>query len=168
MANLTATVTLHVEATDTLPISGTVLTSYGVPCKPPDIQRIYSNGTAANQGTKFYQVKKTATAALSTTDLTTVVCSDGTVGISHVREGIIWIDDTDATHTANLTTPTNSFLLRFLGGTAPTITLQPGVPWAFPACPLATTGYTVDSTHKTIDFDPGSATIIYRILIIGD
>lgn len=166
MANLTATVTLHAEATDTLPISGTVLTPYGVPCKPPDIQRIYSNGTAANQGTKFYQAKKTATAALSTTDLTAVVCSDGTTGFTHVREIILWNDD--ATNVITLTTPTNSLLLRFLGGTSPTVILQPGVPWAVPAIPLATTGYLVDSTHKTIDVDPGSNTCIYRILVIGD
>ena len=168
--NLTATIGLHLDLLDTITTGPTVGQPYSVPYRPADLQFNYltSIGTGnALYAAKFAFVKGTATAAVVDTDLTSVVCEDGTTGLTHVRELIVFNDDATNTLSLNLSV-SNSFGVRFAAGTSVVVPIPPGSFFRMPAIPNAANGYVVDSTHKVVEVDPSTHTIAFRILALGD
>ena len=165
MANLAGTVNLQVSLTDTLPVGATRLTAYPVPAKPADASIAYSNGTGANQGQKFYMTSQTATAAVVDTDLTAVVCSDGTTGFTNFRELVIYNDHATANLTFGL--GTNPVTSLFMGGTTPTLIIAPGGVFRH-TVPLGANGLVISGTAKVARVDPGAATVPFRMIVVGN
>lgn len=170
MASVNATIATKVTLSDSIPAGSNVITAYAVPCNPDDasLTTMFNPGTGPHQANKFYQhIGTPAASTPDTLDLTAVIASDGTTGLTHVRDGFVFNNDPNAVLT--LFGDTNSLASRFLGGTTPTVIIQPLTFWRIPPILLAAIGYLLDATHKTIKFDPGtSATAAYKLIIIGD
>ncbi|HXS24479.1 MAG TPA: hypothetical protein VN719_09630 [Gemmatimonadales bacterium] len=162
-ANVSGGFTLSSNLVFAIPAGANVLTAYNVPIQP-NANYSYTPGTGANQMNKGYQASGNAAAAPVSIDLTTVVCVDGSTGLAHVRELLIFNDD--PTHTLNWDmTIVNSLLGPFTVATKWTI---PPLSHARIANPASAAGWTVDSTHKIVDLDPGANTIAYRLVAGGD
>lgn len=160
------TVSTNVNVTVAVPASGNVLSAQNLPVQVSQ-SLTYTAGTAANQVNKVATVGGTATASPASIDLTSVVCVDGQVGFSHIREVIAYDDDATNGLLWDFTA-TNALTAMFsAGGTTAKLTVQPGAHQRF-AKPLGTNGYVVDSTHKIVSLDPGANTIAYRVIILGD
>lgn len=148
-----------------VPASGNVLTAYTVPIQPSH-SVAYTAGTAANQINKGAQAGGSAAASAATIDLSTVTCVDGTTGLSHVREYVIYNDSTTAALTLDLTV-SNSLKEWVSAGTGTKLTIEPGAVFRV-SKPKGTNGYVVDSTHKIVTLDPGANTVAYRAIFLGD
>jgi hypothetical protein len=127
---------------------------------------VYTNGsTAANQANRTYYFSGTATATPTTINLSTIVCADGSVGMTHVRELWIYNDDTVDTETLTCFGGTTPFAPH-LAGTTPTQVIWPGgLPGGF-SKPLGVAGHAV-STNVNVKIDPGAATVPFRVYILG-
>lgn len=145
---------------------GTNLAGYTIPVNPQG-QASYSAGTGASQASKVYQASLSLAAAVTSLDLTTVVCVDGTTGFSHVREVIIFNDSATDGQTITLDNVSNTITGYWLGGTTPTTSIQAGTNWR-QSKPLGSAGWVVNSTNKILALDPGAATIACRVVILGD
>jgi len=144
------------------------LTGYSISIQPAMAAASpgWTNGSAAHQVSKAYQLSGTATAVATDIDLATVICADGTTGFTRVRIFAIYNDAT--LDTAILTTGggTNPFK-PYLTGTTPTISIEPGGV-LFLIKPLGTLGWLVDETNKVLRLDPGAATVPFRVVIFGN
>lgn len=142
---------------------GTGLNTYSVAVQP-DTSTSYTTGTGANQAQRVAQVSGTATAAPADTNLATVVCVDGSVGFSHVREVIVFNDH--ASSDLLLDGSVANGWVAYQSGTAK-ITV-PASSSIRLSKPKGTNGWTVDNTHKVVSLDPTAATIPYRVYVLGD
>jgi hypothetical protein len=170
MALVSGTVTLAVAMQDNPQVSATRLSAYVIPIQPAQAPGsvIWSNGPLANQVSKCAEVSATATAAVVDTDLTTVVCTDGTIGLSHVRIILFYNDALAAAPTAVLLLGLGSTAFTpYLSGTTPTLTVEPGACIALTK-PNGAAGWVVDGTHKIFRVDPAAATVPFRVLFFGD
>lgn len=156
--------TTSAALTFTIPGGGNVLNGYTITV-PVGGSRIYNPGTGPGQANKVATLGGTTTISTPVTiDLTAVVCVDGAVGMTHVRELVV--ENDDATNILKLDfTVTNSIL--FNEEAAAKIDVQPGSTMAF-SKPLGTNGFVVDGTHKIVTLDPGAAAIPYKVVLLGD
>ena len=127
---------------------------------------IWANGTGAGQGNRIFYLADTAVASTPyIINLSTIVCIDGSVGMTHVRDGLIpndaIIDGRILTYGGG-TTP----FQPFLAGTTPTLIIPAGGVFRIPPKPLGTLGYVV-STAVNIKLDPGAVDVPFRILLLG-
>jgi hypothetical protein len=166
---ISGTIKLVVGITDALAAGATRLNAFNVPVQP-EHSLTYSDGTTANKANRVYQASGTTT--ISTPfdiDLATVVCADGSVGFTRVREIVIYNDSTtdgQILKFGNDGVGTNLFLAGLLG-TTPQYQIEAGAPMRF-SKPIGTTGMLVDGTHKNVRIDPGAAAIPYRIFVLGN
>jgi hypothetical protein len=170
MSTLSASVTLRISSVDSVPTGAAVGTPYTVPYQPADATANYLTSNGA--GTAGYATKhafKTGSAAAATVgiDLTALTCSDGTTGFSHLREYVVFNDHATAALKINMTIA-SSFCTNYVSGTSVTESIPAGSCYRMPSPLLANNGYTVDSTHRFIEIDPGASTITYRFFAIGD
>lgn len=170
MADLAATFSDSASIQHNLPVGNDRVSAISVPYAPTsNITRTYSSdtasGTGANGALRYYQKSNSLVATTVDIDLTAAICSDGTVGLTHWRELRVWNLSTADDLTLGL--GTNPITASFMGGTTPTVTIPPGGVFV-QAKPLGTNGYVVDSTHKILRLNSGSATVSYRVLILGD
>lgn len=166
-------VQLSTSLTVAVAATGNVLTAYSVPTQV-SLPLTYSAGNGANQANKVAQLGGTLNATTLDTDLTSIVCTDDTVGFSHVRELLIINDATNASYTlatGNDGVVTNAFSPSMTatgnGATGATFAIEPGSPYRA-AKPLGTAGWVVDTTHKKLRIDAGANAVAYRIIIVGD
>lgn len=141
-----------------------VISPYTIAATPDDTAT-YGAGTGPNQANRLATPSGTTTiSTLVTIDLSTIVCVDQAVGFGHLRELIVYNDDT-----ANVLrydpTVTNSFLGPLV--TAAKIDVPPGSVLRF-SRPLGTNGWVVDGTHKVLTLDPGAFAVPYRVMLLGD
>jgi hypothetical protein len=125
----------------------------------------FSDGTSANKFTKCYYFSGSAAATPTIINLSTIVCTDGTVGMAYVRAIIGANDNTTDGQTliyGGGTTPFNPDS----GGTTPTTTIQAGAAKLLVYKPLGTTGHAV-STNINLKFDPTAATVAFRVWVFG-
>lgn len=170
MNTLGATISVSIKIDQTLGAGPNRVTDASAPYKPADAVTNYNSstnsGTGANGALRYFERSGSLVATTIDFDLFTEACSDGTAGLDHVRDGWIWNDSA----TDILTFGLGSFPITslFFGGTSVTVAIQPGGCWRIPPKPLGANGYVIDSTHRTVRLDSGSATILYRIVFIGD
>jgi hypothetical protein len=165
MANTTGSVSVQINMSDSIPAGSSHITGYSVPCRPTDNTVTYATaGTAANQVLRHASASGTASATPATLDLTTAATSDGTTGLAHVRVLALYNDD--GTNILTFGAGTNPFT-PMLGGTTPTVIIQPGSCVIFQH-PLGTNGWATGSGSKVVQLDPGSNNVAYRIVAIGD
>lgn len=125
----------------------------------------YANGTAASSVNRVYYFSGSAAATPTTINLSTIVALDGGVGFTHIREILIYNDNTTDGQTLIVgggTTPFNPDG----GGTTPTTTVQAGTCKRYVSKPLGTTGHAV-STNINLKIDPSASTVAFRVLILG-
>jgi hypothetical protein len=160
-------INLNCQLSVQVPAAGNNLSAYTVPVSPSS-QAAYAAGTAANQVNKVATVGGSAAASPVSIDLTSVVCVDGSTGFAHVRELIIFNDDTNDPHVLKLDmTVSNAFTNGYDTITAGKIDIAAGEAFRR-SKPIGTNGWVVDSTHKIVDIDPGANTVPYRVVIAGD
>lgn len=178
MSTTSGSISIQMQAKESLAASSSRLFGYDVPVQPSNTYTI-SDGDAAGtvtissnagtitvKGNRVYQASGSAAASAVNIDLTAVTNIDGTTGFSYVRALLIFNDATTTLYTLTTGAGSNPFA-PYLGGTSPTIAIDPG--GAFVAIKaLGTHGYTVDSTHKTLQLDPGSNTVPYRVVVVGN
>lgn len=178
MSTTSGNIAVTAQLRESLAASATRLQGYDVPIQPSNTYTI-SDGTGAGtvtvssgagsitlKGTRIYQAAGTAAASNVDIDLTAVTCVDGSTGFSYVRAILIFNDATTTAFTLTTGAGTNPFV-PYLGGTTPTVIIDPGS--MFMAYrPLATNGYTVDSSNKTVRLAPGSNSVPYRIVVVGN
>lgn len=178
MSTTSGSVSVNLQLRESLAASTSRLQGYDVPVQPSNTYTV-SDGTGAGtvtissnqgtitlKGTKIYQASGSAAASNVDIDLTTVTCVDGTTGFSYVRAILIFNDATTTAYTLTTGAGTSPFV-PYLAGTTPTVVIDPGSMFmAFR--PLATNGYTVDSSNKTVRLAPGSNTVPYRIVVVGN
>lgn len=164
MSVIAGSVKFSVNVTDTLAAGTTRPSAVAVPMQF-DKSLNYADGTTANKSTREYYYSGTATATPTVIDLSTIVCSDGSVGMTHVRECWVYNDDTVDTHTLSCFGGTTPFAPH-LAGTTPTQVIHPGgLPGGF-SKPLGTAGHAV-STNVNLKVDPGANTVAFRVWILG-
>lgn len=146
--------------------SGNVLSGYNVPVQPTALVTTYAAGTAAGLINRIASLAGSAAATPATIDLTTVVCVDGAVGFTHVREIIVYNDSTTAPLLLDCTVANSLIAFCSAGGATLKLIIEPGIPYRI-AKPLGTTGYTCTST-KYLTLDPAAATVAYRVILCGD
>lgn len=178
MSTTSGTVSVGVALKESLAASTARLVAYDVPVLPSN-GYTFSDGTGAGavsvssnvgaitlKGTKIYQASGSAAAANVDIDLTTVVNIDGTTGFSTVRGIMIFNDATTDAFILSTGAGTNPFK-PYLSGTTPTYAIEPGgVFVAFKA--LNAAGWTVDASNKVVRLAPGSNTVPYRIVVVGN
>ncbi len=168
MAATSGTITLAADFIDALPVSAARLTAFNLPVRYVQALAV-TNGAGPGLASKCYQSTTTLNAAAASIDLTAVTCTDGTTGFAHVRGLFVFNTDTTASHSVKIGDDgvgTNIFLGGFLG-TAPQRTVQASGFYA-DVIPIATNGYTVDSSHKNLRFDPGANLVVINIIVVGD
>lgn len=167
MANaINGSVTTSASITQALDAgAGGRITAYNVPIQPSETES-YTAGTGANMANKVAQAAGSAAAAVVDIDLSTIVCVDGSTGFTHIREVLVFNDDTIDAHTLLMGLGTTPFA-PWLAGTTPTIEIRGGASER-KSKPLGTLGWVVDSTHKIFRLDPGSNTVAYRVVFLGD
>lgn len=168
MPNISGTTSIQVNLTDAIASGAGHLTAYSVPCRPVDSTQNYAlpGGTGPNQAQRHYSTTNTLSASTPVSiDLTAVTTSDGTTGFAHVRGLFIYNDD--PTNVITFGGGSNPFV-PFLGGTSPTVVIQPGTCQPFQK-PLGTNGWAVSSGSKVVQLDPGTNAIAgYRVVAFGD
>ena len=164
MSVISGTIILSVDLKDTLAIGATRLSATSIPCRPADHSVTYGDGTAANSAQGIYQKSASLVATTIDIDMASTVQSNGTVGFTRWRELMISNDSTTDTLTVGLGAP--PFSLAFLGGRTPKILMPPGRCFR-QAKPLGSVGY-VTASQTIIRLNSGSATIAYRMVILGD
>lgn len=170
MANVTLKVTPGWTATQT-PASGFLA---GTTLQIPEILSVaLTNGTAANQIDLIYagtiSLASSTPQTLDLTSLTDVL--GGAVALARVK--LIAIKNKSTTDGQNVTAgnAASNAWSAMLGSTG-TITILPGTStnpdggWFINSAPN-TTGWPVDSTHKNLKLDPGSASISVDVVIAG-
>lgn len=159
-------ITLSSSLAQSLDAGATRLNQFTAPVQPSQTIS-YGPGTGPGQANKIYQASLSLAATPTSLDLTAVVCLDGSTGFSHVREVIVFNDDTNDAHTIVYDGSVSNAFAPFLAGTGPKITIQGGASER-KSRPLGTNGWTVDSTHKVVALDPGANTVACRVVIVGD
>jgi hypothetical protein len=114
---------------------------------------------------RVYYFSGSAAATPTTINLSTVVCADGGVGFTHIREIIVYNDATNDAHTLTVGGGTTPFL-GDLAGTSPTETVNAGTAKRYASKPLGAAGIAV-STAINLRVDPGANTIAFRVLVAG-
>src|SRR6185437_1077142 len=155
-------ITLSSSLVQQLDAGAARLNAFAVPVQP-SLTQSYAAGTGANQANNIYQASGSAAAAPVDTDLTTCVCVDGSTGFSHVREVILFNDDTNDAHTLLIDGSVSNAFAPYLQGTAPKLEVRGGAAER-KSHPIGTNGWTVDSTHKVFAIDPGANTVAYRLI----
>jgi hypothetical protein len=125
-----------------------------------------TDGSGDNQFLKL--ASGVLTLAISTPqelDLTAITGALGTVAFSTVKFLRIYNRNTTAANKVTVGGAASNAFLPGLGGTTPTYDVHAGgVDTKFR--PLGA-GWTVDSTHKALKFDPGSAAQVIEYVIAG-
>lgn len=178
MSTTAGTVSVGIQLRESLAASSARLIAYDVPVQPTNSYTfsdgstagtvsITSNaGTITIKGNKIYQASGTASATPTDIDLTTVTNVDGTTGFSYIRAMFIFNDATTDAYTLTTGGGTNPFK-TYLGGTTPTLAIDPGGVFIL-LKPLGTTGHAVtNSSNDIVRLDPGANNVPYRIVIVG-
>lgn len=167
MASTSGTIQLASTITDTLAAGATrpAAVAVSLQISGASATTTYSNGTAASQVSRAYYFTGSAAATPTTIVLSTIVCTDGGVGFTHVREILIYNDSSTDGQTLTVGGGTTPFTPD-LAGTSPTMTVQAGTSKRYVSKPLGTTGHAV-STNINLRIDPGASTITFRVLILG-
>lgn len=164
---ITGGAALSVTFTQQLDAGATRLNAYPVPVQPSQ-SASYTTGTAANQVQKLAQESGTTVASTPVDiDLSAIACVDGSTGLAHVRELIVFNDDATNVLTVGDDGVVTNAWDAWCSGTSPRVLVQPGGNLRITK-PLGTNGFAVDSTHKVLRLDPGSAAIAYRVVVAGD
>lgn len=164
MSVVTGSIRVASSIVDTLAAGATRPAQVSVPVGL-DHSISFTDGVTANKFNKCYYFSGSAVATPTVINLSTIVCTDGTVGMTHVRAIIAANDNTVDGETliyGGGTTPFNPEA----GGTTPTITIAPGSPKVLVYKPLGTTGHAV-STNINLKFDPSAATVAFRVWVYG-
>jgi hypothetical protein len=130
-----------------------------------DHSNTFTDGVTANKFNKCYYFSGSAAATPTVINLSTIVCTDGTVGMTHVRAIIAANDNTTDGQTLIFGGGTTPFQPD-LAGTTPTETIHPGSAKILVYKPLGTTGHAV-STNVNLKFDPTAATVAFRVWVFG-
>lgn len=164
------TVDLKVGWTMTLAASATQPESQGVSVRSRATAGetiTYTAGTAANQINKTAYLRLSLAGAAQTVDFSTIICTDGSVGFSNIRELIGYNLATTSTHVATIgNAASNPFAPWASAGTVTEI-VQAGGRF-LKEKPIGTTGFTVDSSNKNLKVDPGANTFTFDLLIAGN
>jgi hypothetical protein len=132
-------------------------------------------GTATVQVDTIHAKTYTLAASATTIDLTSLTDPAGnSISFARVREFVVTNADTVATHTVKVSSGAAT-AVAWLPPAANALVLQPQgagsspgrIDLSDPNGTGAGVGYIVDSTHKTITFDPGAFTIAINVLIVG-
>lgn len=135
----------------------------------------YGNGTGVGQVDTLHAKNYTLSGAATTIDLTSLTDPAGnSISFARVREIIITSTDTTATHTVKVSSGAAN-PVAWLPPAANALVLQPQgtgsapgrIELSDPNGTGAGNGYVVDSTHKTITFDPGAFTTTINVIICG-
>lgn len=163
MSVLSGTSTLSVSWMDSLAVGATRVSPVVVPFRPTDHSITWGDGTAANSAQRHFAKNTTLAATTIDIDLTAILCSDGTTGMTHWREIVVYNDSLTDDLTLGLgTTP---ITVRFMGGTTPTIIIPPGGVFR-QTKPLGTVGHVVAGA-PILRLNSAAATIAYRLGILG-
>lgn len=164
---ITGGVTLSLSFVQQLDAGAARLNAYPVPVQPAVLSS-YTSGTGALQVNRLAQGSGTTTISTPVDlNLATLACVDGSTGFSHVREVLIFNDDATNPLTVGDDGVVTDAWVAYSAGTSARFTVQPGS-FLRISKPLGTNGYTVDSTHKNLRIDPGSAAVAYRYVVAGD
>lgn len=164
MSVVTGSVRLTSNIVDSLAAGATRTATLAVPMGL-DVSTSYTDGVTTGKFNRTYYLSSSAVATPTIINLSTIVCTDLTVGMTHVRVIIIANDDTVDTHTLIYGAGTTPFSPD-LGGTTPTETIQPGTAKMVVSKPLGALGHAV-STNINVKIDPGANTVPFRIWIYG-
>lgn len=179
MSTTSGSVSTGISLKETLAASASRLVAFDVPIEISN-KYTFSDGTGTGtvsissnvgtitvKGTKIYQASGSAAATPTDIDLTAVVNVDGTTGFATVRAIFIFNDSTTDAHTLTTGAGTNPFK-TYLGGTSPTLAIDPGGVFML-LKPLGAAGHTVtNSSNDIIRLDPGANTVPYRIIVVGN
>lgn len=128
----------------------------------------WTDGSGANQANKQWSKTATLTATSTTLDLTSLTGTFGTVTFTKIKALILI--NTSTTDGAMLTVgnaASNQWYAPF-GGSAHTVKVGPGSCLVLSAMTAQSTGaWTVDASNKSLKIDAGSATITYKLVLIG-
>lgn len=128
----------------------------------------WTDGSGASQANKQWSKTATLTATSATFDLTSLTGTFGTVTFTKIK-GLILIN-TSTTDGAMLTVgnaASNVWAAPF-GGSTQTVKVGPGSCLVLSAMTAQSTGaWTVDASNKNLKIDAGSATITYKLVLIG-
>jgi hypothetical protein len=131
----------------------------------PILEKVsYSLGDASDQISKAFYYSDSLVGAAFVLNLSTMVCIDGTVGMTHVRELIIINKGDSETEFLTLFGGANAFKPHLIG-TDPTERLEAGSTFRLskPKWPL---GFVVGS-NVNMSIDPGLLTIPVKIYVFG-
>jgi hypothetical protein len=164
MSVVTGSVKLQSSISESLAAGATRAAQVTVPLSL-ESTTTYTDGSAANMVNDTYYFSGSAAGTPTTINLSTIVCTDGTVGLTYIREIIIANDATNSAYTLIYGGGTTPFTPE-LAGTTPTEIIQPGTAKRVVSKPLGTTGHVV-STAVNVKLDPGANTVAFRIWIFG-
>lgn len=172
--NVTGTVTLNANFTEVV-TSGVISTLQ----LPATINQTisYGNGTSTGNVDYIYAKQLSLAGSATTLDLTSLTdLNGGSVNFARVREVIIVNLATTAGYTLTIGPGVSNPWTTGPIAASSTVVLQPSVgqttgsatfrasdPWSVGA----TTGWYVDSTHKTLKLDPGSNTLSCYVVLVG-
>lgn len=128
----------------------------------------WTDGSGASQANKQWSKTATLTATSATFDLSGLTGTFGTVTFTKIKALVLI--NTSTTDGAMLTVgnaASNVWAAPF-GGSTQTVKVGPGSCLILSAMTAQSTGaWTVDSSNKNLKIDAGSATITYKLILIG-
>jgi hypothetical protein len=132
----------------------------------PTKSTAYADGTTAGKVNRAHYTPLAFTASTPIIpNLSTIVCADGTVGMTYIRTILGFNDSTTDGQDITVGGGTTPFPLD-LGGTTPTVLIRAGAFKVLFHKPLGATGLAVGS-NVLLKLDPGSAAFAGRLLILG-
>jgi len=164
---ITGTVTTNAAFVES--VSSGVINPYQIPANIVG-SLTYTNGTASNQVDTLYAVSLSLASTTQTIDLTSLTDPAG-VSINFARVREIWVvnTSTSAGFTLNVQAGASNGFTTALPLAANTLKVpySGALRLSDPVSTGASTGFYVDSTHKTITFDSGAHTVTFYVLLVG-
>lgn len=162
-------------------ISSGVITGYNVPAALTMLMN-FGGGTAAGKADTVHAKLYTLAATPTTIDLTSLLdLSGASVTFARVRLLAAWVTTLTAGYLVTMSPGASNGLAALTGASgAPIIpagfqytdvnanvSTIPGLLLFQDWASVGSNGFVVDSTHKTLKFDPGANTVSMGLLIIG-
>lgn len=146
----------------------TGVTNYNIPVTIP-VNLSYANGTASNQVDTLYARQLTLAGAATTIDLTSLTDPAGNaISFARVREIIVQDLATTAGYDVKVEAGASNGVGWLPPSTSPVYARYSGtLRVSDPVSTGAGNGNVVDSTHKTVTFDPGANTVTINVVIAG-
>lgn len=129
---------------------------------PFNVTLKYNDGNAAKQAKKTFYHKTQAVGAIYSLNLSTMICTDGSAGMTHIRELFVFHDGTDEAYYIDLFDGVNAFRPH-MTGTSERCEAGDFVRVCKSGGAL---GYPVGS-NNILYLNPGVNTVPFRICILG-